>query len=186
MFMGDMMNVLYPYLLQLIQTNENPLLFSIASWTIHQFSDWIFANLDSDQMDTLMNTLLQKMVHSDRKIQNAATCCISVLVENGEDRLERYYDMIIRTICQCFSFYCVSHITQSDSQERNQRSLLCCVGDICSILLDSPDIDINQYADILLPPIISKWNLLGDLDEGLLSILECLYYLISVCYMIPF
>lgn len=115
MFMGDMMNVLYPYLLQLIQTNENPLLFSIASWTIHQFSDWIFANLDSDQMDTLMNTLLQKMIHSDRKIQNAATCCISVLVENGEDRLERYYDMIIRTICQCFSFYCVSHITQSDS-----------------------------------------------------------------------
>lgn len=115
MFMGDMMNVLYPYLLQLIQTNENPLLFSIASWTIHQFSDWIFANLDSDQMDTLMNTLLQKMVHSDRKIQNAATCCISVLVENGEDRLERYYDMIIRTICQCFSFYCVSHITLNDS-----------------------------------------------------------------------
>ena len=32
----------------------------------------------------------------------------------------------------------------------------------------------------LLPPIIAKWNMLGDFDEGLLSILECLYYLIGV------
>lgn len=46
--------------------------------------------------------------------------------------------------------------------------------------MDSPGIDINQYADLLLPPIIAKWNMLGDFDEGLLSILECLYYLIGV------
>ena len=49
------------------------------------------------------------------------------------------------------------------------------------MLIENSDIDINMYADILLPPIINKWNLLDDLDEGLLSILECLYYLISVC-----
>lgn len=48
------------------------------------------------------------------------------------------------------------------------------------MLIDTPSIDIAAYADLLLPPIIAKWNLLGDLDEGLLSILECLYYLISV------
>lgn len=58
--------------------------------------------------------------------------------------------------------------------------LLCCIGDICTILMDSSTLDINQYADLLLPPIIAKWNLLGDFDEGLLSILECLYYLIGV------
>ena len=46
--------------------------------------------------------------------------------------------------------------------------------------MDSSSLDINQYADLLLPPIIAKWNLLGDFDEGLLSILECLYYLIVV------
>lgn len=46
--------------------------------------------------------------------------------------------------------------------------------------MDAPNVDINQYAYMLLPPIINKWNLLGDLDEGLLSILECLYFLISV------
>lgn len=58
--------------------------------------------------------------------------------------------------------------------------MLCCIGDICTVLIDTPSIDIATYADLLLPPIIAKWNLLGDLDEGLLSILECLYYLISV------
>ena len=57
---------------------------------------------------------------------------------------------------------------------------MCCIGDICTVLIDTPSIDIAAYADMLLPPIIAKWNLLGDLDEGLLSILECLYYLISV------
>lgn len=60
--------------------------------------------------------------------------------------------------------------------------LLCCIGDICTVLIDTPSIDISVYADLLLPPIIAKWNLLGDLDEGLLSILECLYYLISVLF----
>ena len=180
MFMGDMMNILYPYLFQLIQTNENPLLFSIAAWTIHQFSDWIFTSLELSQLDLLMNTLLQKMFHTNQKIQNAAISCISVLVENGEERLEGYYDAIIRTICQCFSFYCVGKVFVSNEQERNQRSLLCCIGDICTVLMDTPNVDINQYADMLLPPIINKWSLLNDLDEGLLSILECLYFLISV------
>ena len=56
------------------------------------------------------------------------------------------------------------------------------IGDICSVLIENSEMDINAYAEILLPPIINKWNLLDDLDEGLLSILECLYYLISVCY----
>ena len=51
---------------------------------------------------------------------------------------------------------------------------------MCTVLIDTPNIDISAYADMLLPPIINKWNLLDDLDEGLLSILECLYYLISV------
>lgn len=114
MFMNDMMNILYPFLLQLIQANENPLLFSIAAWTIHQFSDWIFASLEPSQLDVLINTLLQKMYHENRKIQNASISCISVLVENGEERLEGYYDAIIRTICECFSFYCVDPGWMSD------------------------------------------------------------------------
>ena len=37
------------------------------------------------------------------------------------------------------------------------------------MLIDTPSIDIAAYADLLLPPIIAKWNLLGDLDEGLES-----------------
>ena len=109
MFMGDMMNLLYPFLLNLIQTTENAPLFSIASWTIHQFSDWIFNNLSEQQLDELMNILLQKMYDGNRKIQNASIGCISVLIENSEDKLICYFDSIIRTICQRFNFYCVFH-----------------------------------------------------------------------------
>ena len=107
MFMGDMMNTLYPYLLQLIQTNENPLLYSIAAWTIQQFADWLLDSMEPAQIDLLMNTLLQKMFNEDRKIQNSSVTCIAILVETGEEKCQGYYDAIIRTICQCFTFYCV-------------------------------------------------------------------------------
>ena len=58
--------------------------------------------------------------------------------------------------------------------------MLSLLSDVCTVLMDNPVLDINQYANILLPPIIAKWNLLSDLDEGMLPLLETLYYLISV------
>lgn len=40
-----------------------------------------------------------------RQVQLAATNCVSVLVEKGEEKLVGYYDAIIKAISQCFGFY---------------------------------------------------------------------------------
>ena len=75
---------------------------------------WIHATQNYDITQKCIDNKLtvyawEKMYDGNRKIQNASIGCISVLIENSEDKLIRYFDSIIRTICQCFNFYCVFH-----------------------------------------------------------------------------
>ena len=97
----------YAYILRIIQTNDNPLLFSISAWMVGQCSEWVFENLSNEEMDGLMSILLTRMLQPQRKVQLAASASVSVLIENGESKMERYFDQIIHTISECFKFYCV-------------------------------------------------------------------------------
>ena len=63
--------------------------------------------LSKEEMDALMSVMLTRMVQPQRKVQLAAAACVSVLIENGESKMERYFDPIIHTISDCFKFYCV-------------------------------------------------------------------------------
>ena len=52
-----------------------------------------------------MQLLLTRMMSDNSQVQLAATNCVSVLVEKGEEKLVGYYDAIIKAISQCFGFY---------------------------------------------------------------------------------
>ena len=171
LFMNDQMRSIYQYLLQVLRHTSNPFIFSITSWALCQYVDWVLDSLSREEMNELMEIMLKAMTQENRKVQLAAVVFLSSIVTNGESRISaEYYDAVIQTMCRCFEFYC----------EWNQRALLSLLSDVCTVLMDNPVLDINQYANILLPPIIAKWNLLSDLDEGMLPLLETLYYLISV------
>ena len=101
------MRFVYDYILRIIQTSDNPLLFSISAWMVGLCSEWVFENLSKEEMDALMSVMLTRMVQPQRKVQLAAAACVSVLIENGESKMERYFDPIIHTISDCFKFYCV-------------------------------------------------------------------------------
>ena len=107
LFMGEMMRSVYDYILRIIQTSDNPLLFSISAWMVGQCSEWVFDNLSNEEMDNLMSILLTRMLQPQRKVQLASSASVSVLIENGESKMERYFDQIIHTISECFKFYCV-------------------------------------------------------------------------------
>ena len=97
MFLSEGMGTIYSFLVELLRTTGNPLLFRIAGWAVSQFGEWLVENLAQLQMDELMQLLLTRMM-SD-------TNCVSVLVEKGEEKLVGYYDAIIKAISQCFGFY---------------------------------------------------------------------------------
>ena len=102
--MKDMFNQVYPFLVNILQTTENILLFESSTFTIQQMIEWILGNADAN-MDALMEILIQKLSHPNPKIQQATVSCISAFIEEGEDRMANYYDVIIQSICQCFGFY---------------------------------------------------------------------------------
>ena len=106
-FMQDIMQNIYDYMLGIIQRCENPLLYNIAAWTVGQFAEWIFGNLSPEAIDALIQLLLERMTHKHYKVQLATTSCISMLVEQGEEKMIRYYDAIIRLIGECLKYYCV-------------------------------------------------------------------------------
>ena len=74
-----------------------------------QFGEWLVEGLQQSQMDELMQLLLTRMMSDTSQVQLAATNCISVLVEKGEEKLVGYYDAIIKAVSQCFGFYGVGH-----------------------------------------------------------------------------
>lgn len=171
-FMNEQMPAIYAYLLRILQNTGNPLLFSIASWSLCQYMEWLLESLSAEEINSLVDLMLKGMNQENRKVQLAAVVFFSSIVTSGEGKLgAEYFDAILQNACRCFEFYC----------EWNQRALLSLISDVCIVLVDSPVVDINQYASMLLPPIIAKWKLLDDLDEGMLAVLETLYYLISVC-----
>ena len=101
------MQNIYDYILNIMQHCENPLLYNIAAWTVGQFAEWIFNNLSSESTDALIQLLLERMTHAHYKVQLSTASCLSMLIEQGEEQMMRYYDAIIRLIGECMKHYCV-------------------------------------------------------------------------------
>lgn len=122
-FMNDMMQSIYSYLLQILQHSDNPLVFSISAWVVGQCAEWVFDTLNKDEMDTLVNILLARMMQPQGKVQIGAAACVSVLIESGGAKMLPYYDSIIRTMSECFKFYCVG--VEARLHRRNATSVCC-------------------------------------------------------------
>uniref|UniRef100_A0A1B0BAA9 Importin N-terminal domain-containing protein n=1 Tax=Glossina palpalis gambiensis TaxID=67801 RepID=A0A1B0BAA9_9MUSC len=95
-------------------------------------------------------------------VQEAACSAFATLEEEACTDLVPYLEYILQTLVFAFSKY----------QHKNLLILYDAVG----TLADSVGHHLNkpQYIDILMPPLIEKWNLLKDDDKDLFPLLECL------------
>jgi hypothetical protein len=104
-FMSEIINQVFFYLINIMQQTTNPLLFRITSWTVCQYSEWIFSNLTEQQVDEFIQLLLNKMTIQEPIVQLAATSGICSMIEQGEEKMVKYYDAVIHVLSQCFSYY---------------------------------------------------------------------------------
>ena len=70
MFLSEGMGTIYSFLVELLRTTGNPLLFRIAGWAVSQFGEWLVENLAPPQMDELMQ--LQVMVATEAMAKDLA------------------------------------------------------------------------------------------------------------------
>jgi transportin-1 len=109
-----------------------------------------------------MSELLKRVLDSNKRVQEAACSAFATLEEEACTELVPYLGFILETLVFAFHKY----------QHKNLLILYDAIGTLADSVghhLNKPD-----YIQLLMPPLIQKWNVLKDEDKDLFPLLECL------------
>lgn len=152
---------LIPYLITCL-SDKKALVRSITCWTLSRYAHWVVNQPHELYLKPLMEELLKRILDGNKRVQEAACSAFATLEEEACTELVPYLSFILETLVFAFSKY----------QHKNLLILYDAVG----TLADSVGHHLNkpEYIDILMPPLIQKWNMLKDDDKDLFPLLECL------------
>lgn len=156
---------LIPYLLNSL-LDQQALVRSISCWTLSRFSEWVVnipeQNERNQYLEPLIKGLLEKILDSSKKVQEAACSAFATLEEEAEDLMVPYLHAILTAFSMAFARY----------QKRNLLILLDAVG----TLADAVGQNLNQQplVELLMPPLLHKWETTSDDDKSLFALLECM------------
>ncbi|CAM4744513.1 unnamed protein product [Rotaria magnacalcarata] len=141
-----------------------PLVRSITCWTLSRYSTWIVHNEAQQNrfLIPLMSELLKRILDTNKKVQEAACSAFATLEEEACIQMVPYLKQILETLVHAFRKY----------QAKNLLILYDAIG----TLADSVGTHLNRsdYIELLMPPLIERWNLLRNDDKDLFPLLECL------------
>uniref|UniRef100_A0A8C2QXL5 Transportin-1 n=1 Tax=Capra hircus TaxID=9925 RepID=A0A8C2QXL5_CAPHI len=166
-FLGCMQGMI-PYLPELIPhliqclSDKKALVRSITCWTLSRYAHWVVSQPPDTYLKPLMTELLKRILDSNKRVQEAACSAFATLEEEACTELVPYLAYILDTLVFAFSKY----------QHKNLLILYDAIG----TLADSVGHHLNkpEYIQMLMPPLIQKWNMLKDEDKDLFPLLECL------------
>jgi transportin-1 len=142
-----------------------PLIRSISCWTISRFSKFIVEGIGHqqgyEQFDKVLMGLLRRILDTNKRVQEAACSAFATLEEEAAEELAPRLEIILQHLMCAFGKY----------QRRNLRIVYDAIG----TLADAVGGELNQpnYLDILMPPLIAKWQLLSNSDKDIFPLLEC-------------
>lgn len=104
--------------------------------------------------------MLKRVLDNNKRVQEAACSAFATLEEEACTELVPYLGYILQTLVFAFSKY----------QHKNLLILYDAIG----TLADSVGHHLNkpEYINLLMPPLINKWNVLKDEDKDLFPLLE--------------
>uniref|UniRef100_A0A8C8IBU4 Importin N-terminal domain-containing protein n=1 Tax=Oncorhynchus tshawytscha TaxID=74940 RepID=A0A8C8IBU4_ONCTS len=152
---------LIPHLVQCL-SDEKALVRSITCWTLSRYAHWVVSQPPDTYLKPLMTELLKRILDSNKRVQEAACSAFATLEEEACTELVPYLAYILDTLVFAFNKY----------QHKNLLILYDAIG----TLADSVGHHLNkpEYIQMLMPPLIAKWNQLKDEDKDLFPLLECL------------
>ncbi|KAI8333104.1 armadillo-type protein [Chlamydoabsidia padenii] len=164
--MGPHLPTLIPYLLQSMN-DAKPLVRSITCWTLGRYSQWIvtqYASIDGRQsiFEPVLYNLLQRLLDKNKRVQEASCSAFATLEEQTNQELIPYLQPILINLTSAFNMY----------QQKNMTILY----DALGTLAESVGSELNQTKclELLMPPLIARWNNLSDQDTNLFPLLSCL------------
>lgn len=152
------------FLLPLLE-DKYPLVRSITCWTLSRYSKWIVQAAvhpeGHTQFDNVLTGLLRRILDNNKRVQEAACSAFATFEEEAAEELAPRLDVILQHLMFAFGKY----------QRRNLRILYDAIG----TLADAVGAELNEakHLEILMPPLIQKWQQLSDSDRDLFPLLEC-------------
>ncbi|BFZ16696.1 hypothetical protein BsWGS_19736 [Bradybaena similaris] len=152
---------LVPYLISCL-SDKKALVRSITCWTLSRYAHWVVGQPHDSYLKPLMTELLKRILDANKRVQEAACSAFATLEEEACTELVPYLGYILETLVFAFGKY----------QHKNLLILYDAIG----TLADSVGHHLNkpEYVNMLMPPLIQKWNMLKDEDKDLFPLLECL------------
>lgn len=152
---------LIPFLIGCLN-DKKALVRSITCWTLSRYAHWVVSQPHEQYLRPLMEELLSRILDTNKRVQEAACSAFATLEEEACTELVPYLEFILKTLVFAFSKY----------QHKNLLILYDAIG----TLADSVGHHLNkpEYINLLMPPLIQKWNMLKDEDKDLFPLLECL------------
>lgn len=155
---------LVPWLITALK-DKKALVRSITCWTLGRYSSWVVAISEQDKTMFFIPTmegLLQMVLDSNKRVQEAGCSAFATLEEEAGGELVPFLEPILRNLTYAFSKY----------QQKNLLILYDAMGTLADSVMGA--LGQPQYMEILMPPLIEKWMSLGDSDPDLVPLLECL------------
>ncbi|KAL3539108.1 hypothetical protein ACH5RR_002474 [Cinchona calisaya] len=164
-------NGLYPHLSEIVVflipllDDKFPLIRSISCWTLSRFSKYIVHCIGNqegrEKFGKVLTGLLRRILDDNKRVQEAACSAFATLEEEAAEELAPLLDIILQHLMCAFGKY----------QRRNLRIVYDAIG----TLADAVGGELNQpkYLEILMPPLIAKWQQLSNSDKDILPLLEC-------------
>ncbi|XP_074105012.1 transportin 1 [Cotesia typhae] len=152
---------LIPYLINSLN-DKKALVRAITCWTLSRYAHWVCAQPHETYLKPLMEELLKRVLDGNKRVQEAACSAFATLEEEAGTELVPYLPFILETLVFAFGKY----------QHKNLLILYDAIGTLAESV--GPYLNKPDYINILMPPLINKWNILKDEDKDLFPLLECL------------
>ncbi|KAI5951423.1 kap104 [Candida jiufengensis] len=165
----DKLPELVPFLVDKLQDSE-PRVRQITCWTLSRYATWVSEEAHeggqySNYFQPTFQSIISCALDSKKVVQEAACSALSSFIEESDSSLiVIYLEELLNHFAKCFAIY----------QRKNLIILYDCVQTFVEKMgYENLSKDPN-YSNILLPPLLKKWNSLSDEDTALWPLLECM------------
>ncbi|KIM30478.1 hypothetical protein M408DRAFT_328061 [Serendipita vermifera MAFF 305830] len=164
-YMEPHLPTLIPFLVNMLGDTK-PLVRSITCWTLGRYAGWYSQPQSEEQRTTffvpIMEGLLRMVLDNNKRVQEAGCSAFATFEEEAGPILNPYLEPILQNLVLAFDKY----------QQKNLLILYDAVGTLADAVgsgMQNP-----ALLQILMRPLEAKWSKLGDDDEDLVPLLECL------------
>lgn len=108
----------------------------------------------------IRSQLLRAVMDNNKRVQEAGCSAFATFEEDAGRQLEPFLEPILRNLVYAFERY----------QQKNLLILYDAVGTLADAVGDA--LSNKRMVDIIMPPLITKWERLSDDEEDIVPLLE--------------